>query len=190
MDSDARYQASTVLAAFRYQLLQTLSAWLDLKPDETLWLEVSEDFSIAAAGGATAVQVKSSASPLTLRSKDVTAALRRFWERSTSAGAAGGRLVFISRGPAGREQGSSFPQNLPGLVYWRHAAVGADTEPLREFLSKVFSGEPLGDWLETDPSDEELRARLRSQASSNPEQLRAELPLRHTWTLVPEEEEA
>jgi len=160
MSSEARHQASTVLAAFRYQLMQSLAAWLDLAPDETLWLEVSEDFSVAASEGATDIQVKSSAKPLGLRSKDVTDALERFWQRANTEVGHGARLVFISRGSAAREHGFSFPENMPGLLYWRAAAQGADTGPIRQFLSQLFSGKPLGNWLDTEPSDEELRSRL------------------------------
>ena len=53
------HDASHVLAGFRYQLLQSLAAWLALRDSEQLWLEVSEDFSIQSTNTATDVQVKS-----------------------------------------------------------------------------------------------------------------------------------
>jgi hypothetical protein len=51
MPSTQSGQAWYVLAGFRYHLLHTLSAWLQLQNGETLWQEVDEDFSVESPIG-------------------------------------------------------------------------------------------------------------------------------------------
>ncbi len=77
------HQADHVLRAFRYQLLQSVQAWLDLRGNEELLLEVSEDFSIVSEERSEDVQVKHSATsagpkPVSLRSTGVREALIRY----------------------------------------------------------------------------------------------------------------
>ncbi|MEX1155161.1 hypothetical protein, partial [Parvibaculum sp.] len=101
--------AAHVLAGFRYQLLQSIAALITLGENETLHLEVSEDFSITAPGRATDHQVKNSqavAGPpsYSLQSGLVRDCLARFWEVS-SDGSVERRLVFMARGGAAVERG-------------------------------------------------------------------------------------
>lgn len=49
---------------------------------------------------------------------------------------------------------------MTGIDYWRAAVLGADTAPIRAALASVFNSEPIGEWINRNPSDEELRARL------------------------------
>lgn len=157
--------ASHVLNGFRYQLMQSLAAWLSLRNDEELWLEVSEDFSIRSAEAAEDVQVKASraaAGPKTysLQSDDVQDVLRRFWVRTASPDGGKRRLTFAANGGAARERYHEFPDKVPGLEYWHKAAIDADTAPIRAALSTIFADEPLGTWIASDPSDYEFRERL------------------------------
>ena len=95
-----------------------------------------------------------------LRSDGVGAALNRHWERSRQGAETGTQLVSIANGDVAHERGFSFPDQIAGLDYWPKAAIDADMAPLRAALSSIFAGEQLGIWLATNPSDEELRARL------------------------------
>lgn len=61
MSPSHKGQAWHVLRGYRYQLLQSLDAWIGLRPGDVLWLETEEDFSVASATGAVDTQVKSSA---------------------------------------------------------------------------------------------------------------------------------
>jgi len=154
-----------VLAGYRYQLLQSLDAWLSLQRDEVLCLETEEDFSIVSAENTTDVQVKSSAAangptPHSLQSSAVRGVLRRYWDRSNGGHDPGPRLAFIANGGAARERNLTFPNSAPGLIYWQAAARDADTACMRTALATVFADEPIGAWIEARPSDEELRARL------------------------------
>ena len=80
-------QAWHVLRGYRYQLLQTLDAWIGLRLGEVLWLETEEDFSVVSDAKAVDTQVKSSiaaAGPkrISLHSEGVRGTLARFWARS------------------------------------------------------------------------------------------------------------
>src|SRR5271166_4898764 len=156
--------AAHVIAGFRYQLLQSIATLIALGENETLHLEVSEDFSVTAPGRATDHQVKNSqaaAGPpsYSLQSSLVRDCLARFWE-SGRVSSTERRLVFMARGGAAVEQRFTFPGGQAGLLYWQAAAVDADTAPIRSALSSLFAEHPLGTWLATDPSDAELREKL------------------------------
>jgi hypothetical protein len=159
------HQANHVLRAFRYQLLQSLQAWLDLRNDEELWLELNEDFSVISPDRSDDVQVKHSETPsgpasVTLRTPGVRDAILRYWARSAGGTSSRYHVTYLARSGAGREQGVALPENEPGLLYWQIASGRGHTVALRELLIDVFMATPIGDWLETSPSDEELRARL------------------------------
>jgi hypothetical protein len=135
-----------------------------LRDVEELLLEVSEDFTVAAEDGISDFQVKNSqaaAGPpsFSLQSPEITTVLNRYWD-ACQASATPRRLVFLSRGGAAVERHHSFPGNVPGLLYWRAAAIDADTGPLREALLVVLGATPLSNWLASNPSDTELRDRL------------------------------
>lgn len=151
------------LHGFRYQLLQSLGAWLNLRPNEELWLEVSEDFAVVSASSDEAVQVKASRAATrparySLQSQDVRAALSRFWARASNS--PGARLTFLANGGVAVERDFAFPGGIGGLAYWGQAARGASIAPLRTALSALHQGEPLGHWLAGSPSDDEVREKL------------------------------
>lgn len=158
------FGAAHVIAGFRYQLLQSVAALVGLRESEELLLEASEDFTVVAEDSVTDVQVKNSqatkrARPFSLQSPEVASVLQRYWSASHE-GTLDRRLVFLARGGAAVERDYAFPGALPGLVYWRAAALDADTQPLREALIGILPESPLGNWLASDPSDYELRSRL------------------------------
>ena len=153
--------AAHVIAGFRYQLLQSVVTLISLKENETLHLEVSEDFSVTAPGRATDHQVKNSQAAVgcpsySLQSSLVRECVARFWEASR-AGPTERHLVFMARGGSAVERRFTLPGGQAGLRYWQAAAVDADTAPIREALSSLLPDHPLGAWLATNPSDAELR---------------------------------
>lgn len=165
MNASKKHQADHVLRAFRYQLLQSLDAWLSLNPGEVLWLETEEDFSVLAENKSTDFQVKSSAAAAgparhSLHSDGVKTALSRYWDRSDEGRDPRPSLAFIANGGAARERGLSFPNDEPGLVYWGAAGRGADTAPIRQALITVFEGTAIEKWIQGSPTDDELRQRL------------------------------
>src|ERR1700730_10899196 len=130
--------AAHVVAGFRYQVLHSVAALMNLRRDEELLLEVSEDFTIVAPGTSTDVQVKNSQAakgprPFSLQSAEVASVLDRYWNASNE-GMIDRRVIFLARGGAACERDYDFPGGLPGLSYWRSAALDSDTQPLRAAL--------------------------------------------------------
>ena len=161
--------AAHVIAGFRYQLLHSVAALIALGEKETLHLEVSEDFSVTGSGESIDHQVKNSQAaagppPYSLQSKLVRDCLARFWDASQT-GSVNRRLVFMARGGAAVERDFGFPGGKPGLQYWQAAAGDADTASIREALAILFAGEPLGAWIGTSPSDDDLRGKLLRRVS-------------------------
>ena len=158
------HQADAVIRAFRYQIDQSLLAWLELQPQEKLWLEVSEDFTRASPRTVIDVQVKSSTARelpgYSLRSPEVQTTMRRYWQRSNGGADAAQRVVFLAHGHVAHERYAAFPGGEPGLLYWRQAAFESDTAELRRVLLDIFESDALGVWLATNPTDDELRGRL------------------------------
>ena len=78
--SDAGRQAVNALRGYAYQLLATANAWLDLDRESRLYLEIAEDFSVAAKDALSAVQVKDTkqSGSLTLNSPSVRQAISNF----------------------------------------------------------------------------------------------------------------
>lgn len=160
--------AAHVIAGFRYQLLHSVIAWLGLRGKERLLLEVREDFTVEGEADGTDYQVKGSQAargptPFSLQTPAVREVLERFWNASNAG--QGRRLVFMARGGAAREKDYKFPEDVPGLTYWAKAALDADTSPLRETLKGILPHTAIGQWLDSAPSDQELRERLLRRVS-------------------------
>jgi hypothetical protein len=144
--------------------MQSVAALFNLRDNEELLLEISEDFTIIADDGTIDVQVKNSQAAkgpraFSLQSPEVAAVLLRYWDAS-SEGSLDRRLIFLARGGVAVEREFIFPGALPGLTYWSAAALDADTKPLRSALISIFQGSSLSRWLTSNPSDAELRTRL------------------------------
>ncbi|MGQ2969377.1 MAG: hypothetical protein ACT6RF_11580 [Allorhizobium sp.] len=165
----ATSSAAHVIAGFRYQLLHSVSALTALAEHETLHLEVSEDYSVTSPGAETSHQVKNSQAAsgppaYSLHSQTIRDSISRFWQASTGSSSER-RLVFMARGGTAIERAHVFPNGQPGLLYWKAAAIDADTQPIRDALKALFKDQPLGNWLASEPSDEDLRTRLLRRIS-------------------------
>ncbi|TIN79755.1 hypothetical protein [Mesorhizobium sp.] len=166
MSRGATRGAADVIAGFRYQITNSVLALIELRADEELLLEISEDYSVSSDENQTDFQVKGSQaqagpSRFSLQTAAVRDVLLRFWDTEAS----GNRLVFLARGGAAREKDFNFPGNVPGLNYWAAAGLGADSAPLREALKVIFQGSKLGEWLLSEPNDTELRTRLLNRVA-------------------------
>src|SRR5438876_4484016 len=77
--ADPSRQAIPLFKGIDYQIWQTVLAWIDLEENEILVVEGAEDFDVISPSGAATNQVKHLASPISLRSECICAALRNFW---------------------------------------------------------------------------------------------------------------
>jgi hypothetical protein len=159
------HQADHVLRAYRYQLLHALQDWIDLRPDDELLLEIDEDHAVVSEQRAENTQIKFSATSggaraISLRSAGVVQAVERYWDQSKGGTDPRPNLRFLTNSTAAREQGATFPEGQAGLNYWKEAARGGDLTTLRGLLAEIFKKSPLGVWLQSNPSDDDVRARL------------------------------
>ena len=163
-----RRQAAHVIGAFRFQLLETAIAWLNLSETESLLIEIFEDFNVeTASGGTEMMQVKHSTSDrtLTLASKDARDALENFWATSRNGEVADVSLVIHTNMAIGAENGANLPGGVTGIAYWHAVNDGAKIEPLKDLLLNTLPGGKLKTWLESDPDEDALRSRLIERVS-------------------------
>ena len=74
LEGDPRRRADAAVRGFMYQFWRTVEAWIELDPEELLYVEGAEDFDIVGSDEATPVQVKDdkSSGSLTLASANAT----------------------------------------------------------------------------------------------------------------------
>ena len=120
--ADSKYQANDPLRGYRYQILHSVNAWLDLAEDETLYLEGIEDFDIISDDTVTAVQVKDTQRNITLRSNDALNAINRYWESQIRNPDRRVKFRFLTRSKIGKERGNPLETDKPGLEVWRRCS--------------------------------------------------------------------
>lgn len=129
-----------MLRAVAYQIWQSTLAWVELRPDEALYLEGAEDFDIFRPDCAEAVQVFDSTRKISLRTQKVLEAVANFWTLSTSDPDRKVSLRFLSRAEPAVEQGAPFGADVAGLDLWRRRRLtDAQIESLSAFLSEMPS---------------------------------------------------
>jgi hypothetical protein len=106
---DPSAQAIASLRGYAYKLYASGLAWLDLRPDEELYLEVAQDYAVATQNALRGVQVKDTAANATINSEDIRNALDGvvdLVERNTGREV---HLHFLSTCAIGREQKLDIP---------------------------------------------------------------------------------
>ncbi|WP_205679477.1 hypothetical protein [Brevundimonas lutea] len=127
-----------------------------------LLLEVADDYGSISRGALALTQVKDTAASgsLTLVTKGVGDAINRLWRFSKANPDCQVSLTYLTTATVGKERDHRFPNDRPGLQYWRDAALdGADTRPLRGALRRLALDADLKDWIR-DASDDALRDQL------------------------------
>jgi tetratricopeptide (TPR) repeat protein len=150
------------LRGYIYQVYQSLDAWLTLGDDETLLLEVAEDFAVRAKHALTATQVKDTGASrrASLRTKSVLEVINTLWRFQHANLETVVRINYLTTSEIGTERGLRFPGGHSGLTYWRVAArEGADVEPLRQTLLNLKLLPEILDFIER-ATPEELRTRI------------------------------
>ena len=158
-------QAVASLGGYVYQIYQTLNAWIKLKEDEILLLEVAEDFAVIAKGDLEATQVKDTAGSgsVTLKTKSVADTIKSLWEFQQANPERKVCITYLTTAKIGKEKGLAFPDNHTGLAYWRVAArEGADIEPLRQVLLTLDLPPQIIDFIKVATPDD-LRERILRQ---------------------------
>ena len=135
LKADPKRQANDSLRGYLYQILHSVDAWLDLDDNEILYLEGAEDFDKISDDTATAVQVKDTRHPITLRSQEVNDAINNYWELRTNNPGMKVKFRFLTRSQIGAELGAPFGESQQGLRLWgRCSGDEATITKISEFL--------------------------------------------------------
>lgn len=164
-EEDVSRQAVASLRGYVYQLHQSAAAWINLGPDDVLYLEVAEDFAellrepnqLDDILKATQVKDTRDSGSVTLNSEDVIAAIESLFRLRTSNHGREVQLTFLTTSEIGQERKLQLPSGTAGLVGWRTAAQGGDVEEIRSALLARFESGALRTFVETS-SPERLRA--------------------------------
>jgi hypothetical protein len=133
---DPSREAVASLRGYAYQLYTSALAWIDLRSGEELYLEVAEDYAVAAQDALKAVQVKDTGpSTVTINSEGVQEALNAFVDLVERNPERNVVVHYLSTSPIGQERAvADRAAGKPTLDYWRSAAAAADVAPLRKVL--------------------------------------------------------
>lgn len=166
LPADPARQATAMLSACEYQILQTVNAWLDLRSTDVLYVEGAEDFDVASPSGAEAVQVKTSPDPISLGQQGVQIAISQFWELKARAADRNVRLKYLTRAPFTVERSRPFGEELPGLELWQKRSISKEEIGLiRDFLLEQLAiKKSLKRWLRS-ATEEEIRSQLLNSIS-------------------------
>lgn len=161
-EAERQRQAIAAIRGYVYQIYASTLAWASLAEDETLLLEVAEDFATIVRESLTMVQVKDApAGPATtLRSPGVIQTINAHWRLRTANPRLNVRSVYLTTGSPGRERPSPFEAGIIGLEAWRRAAIdGGAVDTLKALLLTLPLDADLISWLET-ATDDGLREEL------------------------------
>lgn len=164
---DLSRQAIAALRGYAYQLHQSAAAWIELKDNEQLYLEVAEDFARVASdankGDAVleAVQVKDTreSGAVTLNSADVKDAIRHLFALQRANPDRIVKLSFLTTSPVGSERLMPLPSGRRGILAWQEAADGGDVAEVRNAIVQRFTDDELGVFVRK-ASDDQLRSQL------------------------------
>ena len=159
---DPKRQAVASLRGYAYQLYASALAWISLRHDQQLYLEVAEDYAIVANGALQGVQVKDTAasSTITINSDGAREAVDGFVDLVERNPDVQITLRFLSTAAIGREHRVEDRANGEAVLgYWRDAAGGADVGPVRAALLKADLSSRVKAFI-SERSDELLRADL------------------------------
>ena len=128
-------EAIDSLGGYVYQLYQSTLAWMDLKGDEFLFLEVAEDYTVVARDALRGNQVKRTSGAVTINSTDIIASIDSFVELQTRNPQLEVHLRHITTSSIGRERSARDRfGDTPTLIFWRNVARFGEVTPLRDIL--------------------------------------------------------
>ena len=132
---DKTKEAIASLSGYVYQIYQSAIAWIDLKEDESLFLEVAEDYAVVAKDAIKAVQVKRTAGSVTINTNSIVASIDKFVELQEKNSNRKVTLRHLTTSPIGKEKkGDNRVSGVPTLKAWRNLARIGDLSELRRVL--------------------------------------------------------
>lgn len=133
---DKDREAIDALKGYVYQIYQSALAWIELKPDERLFLEVAEDYAVVSRNVLKGVQVKETAKSVTINSEDIITSIDSFISLRKNNPTLKVELHHLTTSKIGKEKFKSHRiGNTPTLIMWRKLAKVGDLKPLRRILA-------------------------------------------------------
>ena len=132
---DVSREAIDALRGYVYQIYQSALAWIELEPDELLFLEVAEDYTVVARNALKGVQVKETGHSVTINSDDIIASIDSFVDLRQRNPELQVELRHLTTSMIGKEKSAAHRiGDTPTLETWRKLARAGDVEPLRRIL--------------------------------------------------------
>lgn len=159
---DPRRQAVASLRGYAYQLHVSALAWIGLKTEQHLFLEIAEDYAVVVADALKGVQVKDTAESgaLTINHQDALEALNSYVDLVRRNPDSKVSLRFLTTASLGRERDCADRVGEVGVLeYWSRAAAGDDIRPLRHALLRANISGAVREYIET-RDDSQLREEL------------------------------
>lgn len=161
LEGDPKRQAHDSIGGYRYQLWQSVHAWLELNEGEELFIEGAEDIDIIGVGDASAVQVKRTANNITLRTESVIEAVSNYWKLLHENQNRKILYRYVTTSNIGIENGSPFGPGVSGLDLWKACLVNPDKIHLLRnfFIAEKRLPADLLSFLES-ATDDDVQKRL------------------------------
>ncbi|WP_299627808.1 hypothetical protein [uncultured Tateyamaria sp.] len=152
--------AVAALSGYVYQIYQSALAWIKGSPEGVIWLEVSEDYLMAAGNALKAVQVKETSSRVTINSPGVLAAIDSYVELHLDNPMLQVSLRYLTTSTVGLERKTEDQiDGKPTLQEWRRLANFGDLSELRNLLGRKNLDTRTHTFI-NESSDDYLRAHL------------------------------
>ncbi|MCC0036561.1 MAG: hypothetical protein H6887_15015 [Hoeflea sp.] len=146
---DSAREAIDSLRGYVYQIFQSALAWTELNEGEFLFLEVAEDYAVAAQNALKAVQVKETAGSVTINSDDIVASIDSFVELRERNPGMDVTLRHLTTSTIGKEKKVGDRVNgLPTLDAWRKLAKAGDLTELRQVLAESKLSKKTKEFIE------------------------------------------
>ncbi len=152
LEHDHDREATDSIRGYRYQILCTVEEWINLDEGEKLYLEGAEDFDRLTEAEAISTQVKDTPSQkITLRSKDVVAAINNYWTLQERNASKSIQFRFLTTSEITTEQGN--PLGMSGVSLWNSIrsqsaqSIEAELGALRDFLLTLPLNDALKEFL-------------------------------------------
>ncbi|AOY87712.1 hypothetical protein BKP64_05735 [Marinobacter salinus] len=132
---DETREAIDSLRGYAYQIYQSALAWTDIDFDEFLYLEVAEDYAVAAADALKAVQVKDTTGTVTINTDGIIASIDSFVDLVERNPGINVSLRHLTTSRIGKEKKAEHRvDNRATLESWRSLAKVGDLSELRKVL--------------------------------------------------------
>lgn len=149
---DPSREATASRRGYLYQDYRAALAWMELRQDQVLFLEIAEDVAIATPDSVNAIQVKDVADTLTLLEPGARRAIESFIDLRAKNSPKDVRLSFWTTAGAGIEKDTSHRAGEEGSIkYWIKASACPDVDvaPLKNALLRIGGSDELRNFLES-----------------------------------------